>query len=120
MYQMKVLRSELGDVYSVLVTMHKDLIASTSLCQWWILGLKYNYYDMLHPIQTEKKVEELFILEAKYGPISGYEPAINDVLKYLSEVLALQILFWILHTVTIASFIAVDWFNKWTRQRNED
>ena len=36
-----------------------------------------------HP---ERMVEELLTLEAKYGPISGYKPAINDVLNYLSEV----------------------------------
>jgi hypothetical protein len=66
MYQMKKLRIELGDVHSVLATIHKDLVTSASL---------------------EKKVEELLTLEAKYGPISGYEPAINDVIKYLSKLI---------------------------------
>ena len=42
----------------------------------------YNY-------PTEKKVEELLTLEAKYGSITGYKPVINDVLNYLSEVLYL-------------------------------
>ena len=36
-------------------------------------------------------MEKLLTLEAKYGPISGHDPAINDVIDYLSEVLALQI-----------------------------
>ena len=33
-----------------------------------------------------KKIEEVLILEAQYGPISGYEPVITNVLNYLSEV----------------------------------
>ena len=37
-------------------------------------------------LSTEKKVEELLTLEAKYGPISGHKPVINEVLNYLSKV----------------------------------
>jgi hypothetical protein len=33
-------------------------------------------------------VEELLALEAKYGPISGHDPAINDVIDYLSELIS--------------------------------
>ena len=56
----------------------------------------------IHP--TEKKVEELLILEAKYGPISGYEPAINDVFKYVAEVLACRFHFEH-YTQLLATFI---------------
>ena len=91
MHHLKKLRSELGDIHSVLVAIHKNPIASTSLGQWYTISLHYKYNILIHKFihSPEKKVEELLTLEAKYGPISGYESAINDVLNYLSEVLAL-------------------------------
>ena len=34
----------------------------------------------------EREVEKLISLEAKLGPLSGYHPAINDVISYLMQV----------------------------------
>ena len=39
MYQMKKLRTELGDVHSILATIHKDLVTSASLGQYMIGGI---------------------------------------------------------------------------------
>ena len=60
-------------------------------------------------------MEKLLTLEAKYGPISGHDPAINDVIDYLSEVLALQNnsenhMQW--YTNKTAYLSTVNWFNK--------
>ena len=70
------------------------LVSIYTYYYWWynyytslFIYNKYNYVQnecYIHP--TEKKVEELLTLEAMYGLISGYEPAINDVIKYLSKV----------------------------------
>ena len=42
--QMKKLRTELGDVHSVLATIHKDLVTSASLGQYMYYYWGYNYY----------------------------------------------------------------------------
>jgi hypothetical protein len=36
--------------------------------------------------QTAHKIESLVKLEAEYGPLPQYSPAIDDVLDYLKEV----------------------------------
>jgi len=35
---------------------------------------------------TAHKIEDLLELEAKYGPLPGFTPAIDDVLNYLRQV----------------------------------
>ena len=45
----------------------------------------HNYDDNLL-LTSANKVEELLSLEAQYGPLSGYRPAINTVLNYLQQV----------------------------------
>ena len=37
-------------------------------------------------LSSANKVEELLSLEAKYGPLSGYTPAINIIIKYFQQV----------------------------------
>ena len=37
-------------------------------------------------IDAAHKLRDLLELEAKYGPLTGYTPAINDVLDYLKQV----------------------------------
>ena len=37
-------------------------------------------------ISIAHKIESLVKLEAKYGPLSGFSPAVDDVLEYLKQV----------------------------------
>ena len=39
-------------------------------------------------LSSANKVEELLSLEAQYGPLSGYTPAINTIHNYLQQVSA--------------------------------
>ena len=48
MHEMKKLRSELGDVHSVLATIHNNLMTSASLGQYLITLLVYTHSLMLY------------------------------------------------------------------------
>ena len=37
-------------------------------------------------VSTAHKIESLVKLEAKYGPLPGFSPAVDDVLEYLKQV----------------------------------
>ena len=37
-------------------------------------------------ITTANRIEELLSLEARYGPLTGYTPAIDIIIEYLEQV----------------------------------
>ena len=99
MDHLKKLRSELGDIHNALEAIHKDLTATTALGIYIYFFLpiitvhrkfyaitKY-YLQCCFP--SANNIEELLALEAKYGPLSGHRPAIDDVLNYLQQVCVL-------------------------------
>ena len=85
MEEMAELRHEVGDVQDTLETLHRDPNNSA-------IGMFSSYshgffYVCTHwYISAAHVIEHLVKLEAKYGPLPDYSPAIDDVLEYLSEV----------------------------------
>ena len=96
MDHLKKLRSELGDIHNALEAIHNDLTATTALGIYIIIifpiitvhrkfyAIAKYYLQCCFPLANN--IEELLALEAKYGPLLGHTPAIDDILNYLQQV----------------------------------
>ena len=80
---MNKLRSELRNLKSALDAIHEDSGTTPT-------GRSGRSSILLHFTMlcfvTAHKIEDLLKLEAKYGPLPGFTPAIDDVLNYLKQV----------------------------------
>ena len=78
---MTELLHDVGDIREALETLHRNPNSSTTGNSISIFsGYKKNY------ISTAHLIEQLVKLEAEFGPPPAQEPALNEVLNYLTEV----------------------------------
>lgn len=84
MYRMRIIQSKLGDIHHVLEDIHKNPTAATSLCKKLSSYIGRQNNDIM--VSSVNNIEELLSLEAQYGPLTGYTPAINEILNYLQQV----------------------------------